>query len=84
MTETRDISEILGLLDWYRSMGADAALAAEPVDWLARGPVPPGQGFQWPDRPDMASAGFVPSLELRRVRSLLRPAWHRPRHSSRA
>lgn len=61
MTETRDISEILGLLDWYRSMGADAALAAEPVDWLARGPVPPGQGFQWPDRPDMASAGFVPS-----------------------
>jgi DNA polymerase len=57
MTETRDISEILGLLDWYRSMGADAALDAEPVDWLARGPVPPGQGFQWPDRPDAASSG---------------------------
>jgi DNA polymerase len=57
MTETRDISEILGLLDWYRSMGADAALDAEPVDWLARGPVRRRQGFQWPDRPDAASSG---------------------------
>lgn len=51
MTETRDISEVLGLLDWYRSMGVDAALDPEPVDWLARGPSAPGQGFAWPDRP---------------------------------
>jgi uracil-DNA glycosylase family 4 len=60
MTETRDISEILGLLDWYRSMGVDAALDAEPVNWLARGPLPPGQGFQLPDRPAAATPPTVP------------------------
>lgn len=51
MTETHDISDILGLLDWYRSMGVDAALETDPVDWLARGPSAPGQAFAWPDRP---------------------------------
>jgi DNA polymerase len=54
MLDTRDISEILGLLDWYRSMGADAAIGADPVDWLARGAEPPGHEFVWPDRPSPA------------------------------
>lgn len=57
MTGQQDISELLGLLDWYRAMGADAALEAEPIDWLARGPTPPGHGFAWPQRgPDRAPA----------------------------
>ncbi|NOT70668.1 MAG: uracil-DNA glycosylase [Hyphomicrobium sp.] len=51
MTGTRDISEILGLLDWYRSMGADAALEAEPINWLARGNQAPGAGYAWPNKP---------------------------------
>lgn len=50
MTDTRDTSELLGLLDWYRAMGADAALDDTPTDWLARGAVPPGHGFASPDR----------------------------------
>jgi uracil-DNA glycosylase len=50
MTDIRDTSEILGLLDWYRAMGVDAALEAEPIDWLARGAAAPGQGYAWPNR----------------------------------
>ena len=50
MFDNLDTSEILGLLDWYRAMGVDAALDAEPVDWLSRGAVAPGQGFAWPNR----------------------------------
>jgi DNA polymerase len=50
MTDNRDISDMLGLLDWYRTMGADAALESEPIDWLARGGKPPGQDFGWPGR----------------------------------
>ena len=38
------------LLDWYRAMGVDAALGAEPVDWLGRGDVVPGAGFALPTR----------------------------------
>lgn len=70
MTETRDTSEILGLLDWYRSMGVDAALEAAPIDWLARGPSAPGQGFAWPDRPApeavRSEAPPLPSLQPQR------------------
>lgn len=50
MPEPRDISEILGLLDWFRSMGAGSALEQAPIDWLARGPAAPGNAFSWPDR----------------------------------
>ena len=50
MTDILDKSEILGLLDWYRAMGADAALESKPIDWLARGPHAPGQDFTWPSR----------------------------------
>lgn len=50
MRESQDISDVLALLDWYRSMGADAALDPVPTDWLARGSEPPGHAFQLPDR----------------------------------
>jgi uracil-DNA glycosylase len=56
MAEPHDITAVLGLIDWYRAMGVDAALGDEPVDWLARGAVPPGHGFAWPDRPVQTSA----------------------------
>jgi uracil-DNA glycosylase len=64
MSETLHTADILGLLDWYRSMGADAALGTEPIDWLARGPIAPGQAFAWPNRPDTAAAARTNSPEL--------------------
>jgi DNA polymerase len=33
------------ILAWYASMGVDAVLQEEPVDWLARGDRAPGTGF---------------------------------------
>lgn len=42
------MDEILGLIDWQRSMGVDAALAEAPVDWLGRDAAVPGAGFHWP------------------------------------
>jgi DNA polymerase len=48
MTASQD--EILALLDWYQAMGVDAALDDVPLDWLARGPTPPGAEFAWPGR----------------------------------
>ena len=50
MLSTATRNELLALLDWYRAMGADAAVAEAPVDWLARGPVAPGTGFAWPEQ----------------------------------
>ena len=47
---TRDLTaeEILGLIDWQRSMGADAVVADRAIDWLARDGAGPGAGFVWP------------------------------------
>jgi len=42
---------MLALLDWFQTMGADAAVDETSCDWLARGPTPPGAGYAWP-RPD--------------------------------
>ena len=57
MTNDRDISEILHLLDWYLATGVDAALQSEPIDWLLRGAKPPGQGFELPGR-DVSISSF--------------------------
>ena len=37
------------LLDWYREMGVDTAVADAPVDWLARGDRAPGHDFRLPE-----------------------------------
>lgn len=47
-TET-DTRALVALLDWYREMGADAAVADEPVDWMSREDAAPGHTFQWPE-----------------------------------
>ncbi len=45
------------ILAWYGAMGADAALADQPIDWMARGDVPPGAGFSVPGaEPALASS----------------------------
>ena len=33
--------QLTNMLAWYRDMGVDVAVAAEPVDWLERGPTAP-------------------------------------------
>ncbi len=48
MISEPDTRTLAALLDWYREMGVDAAVANETVDWLARGDTSPGQGFRWP------------------------------------
>ncbi|MEZ5898294.1 MAG: uracil-DNA glycosylase [Hyphomicrobiaceae bacterium] len=51
MTRELTMEEILGLIDWQRSMGADSVVGETPLDWLARGPAAPSAAFDWPDRP---------------------------------
>ena len=58
MNEDTTIEAARALLQWYRAMGVDAALALEPVDWLGRGDAGPGQGFRLPDM------GLAPSAAL--------------------
>ncbi|CAN1724106.1 uracil-DNA glycosylase [Hyphomicrobium sp. 1Nfss2.1] len=49
MIEDETIRKAAGrLLAWYEAMGVDAALADEPVDWLARGETAPGARFALP------------------------------------
>lgn len=60
MTNELTIDEILGLLDWQRMMGADAALSAEPINWLEHGPTAPGYTYEWPRRDIEANAAAGP------------------------
>lgn len=64
---TRDLTaeEILGLIDWQRSMGVDAAVSGHTTDWLAREGASPGAGFAWPQ----ASAGSQAAADTAPVRS---------------
>lgn len=67
MKETLTRDELLGLLDWQRSMGADAVIGKEPVDWLTRGPDAPGSDFAWPEREthsDVRGAAAAPPRPL--------------------
>ena len=59
MLEDLTDAELLAVLAWYRDMGVDAALAATPIDWLARGNQAPGAGFEARGRP--AQSGPPPS-----------------------
>ncbi len=43
-----DIRDAAALLDWYREMGVDASVAAEPTNWLEQGDSVPGAGFRLP------------------------------------
>jgi DNA polymerase len=46
MQSEADTRALAALLDWYREMGVDTAVADDTVDWLARGTAPPGEGFR--------------------------------------
>lgn len=64
--ETRDRA-LAAMIAWYRDMGVDAAVAAEPVDWLARGPVPPATYVARKGGPARASGGSAPALPQRQA-----------------
>ena len=51
MEHERSRAELTALLEWYRAAGVDEAVGEAPLDWLARGDVPPGQGFHLPVAP---------------------------------
>lgn len=46
MQTEADMRALAALLDWYREMGVDTAVADAPVNWLEHGDVPPGAGFR--------------------------------------
>jgi DNA polymerase len=60
MTNSEPRQQLLALLDWYQSMGADAVLSDVPQDWLARGPSPPGASYAWPQRDGAAGHSVSP------------------------
>jgi DNA polymerase len=45
MREPSSQASLVRLLDWYRSVGVDEAVAEAPIDWLERGEQAPGTGF---------------------------------------
>lgn len=49
MQDNADIDDLVRMLAWYGEAGVDCAVGEAPVDWLARGPSPPGADFIYPD-----------------------------------
>jgi DNA polymerase len=49
MQTDTDTQVLAALLDWYREMGADTAVADSPVNWLERGDAAPGHTFRLPE-----------------------------------
>lgn len=62
------------LLDWYREMGVDTAVADAPVDWLARGDKAPGHDFRLPEAEHAEMAPDGPTARPAPVRETERPA----------
>lgn len=48
MQSETDNRALAALLDWYREMGVETAVADEPVNWLEHGDTPPGRDFRLP------------------------------------
>ena len=55
MLDRDRLADLAVLLDWYREMGADEAVGETAIDWLARGNVAPGHGFQTASSPKAAA-----------------------------
>ncbi|MDQ8699387.1 uracil-DNA glycosylase [Hyphomicrobium sp. LHD-15] len=68
-TET-DTQVLAALLDWYREMGADTAVAESTVNWLERGDAAPGHTFRLPE----SEARARPEAEARAPETRARPA----------
>lgn len=66
MQTEADRRTLAALLDWYREMGVDTAVADAPIDWLARGDAPPGQAFRLPEQENKAVPEAPPRAPLSR------------------
>lgn len=81
MTRDLTVDEILGLIDWQRSMGADNVVGTEPIDWLMRGPAAPGGNFDWPGRQDAAVAAPGPEAGSQPIPGVRDPSADMPARS---
>jgi DNA polymerase len=59
MLDQGDRDLLLGLLAWWREAGADAAIDAEPFDWMTDADHWPGRRFAWPERDGTAASASV-------------------------
>ncbi len=75
MQTEADKRALAAVLDWYREMGVDTAVADEPVDWLVHGDVAPGHGFRLPAQEAAATTEAPAPLrgEARETERPLRP-----------
>jgi uracil-DNA glycosylase len=71
------------LLDWYRAIGVDQAVGEVPVDWRARGDLPPGHGFKRLAMPEPTPTMAEPS-RVGRPSLLPQPAEAGPTNSTTA
>ncbi len=56
MQSEADMRALAALLDWYREMGVDTAMADAAINWLDRGSQAPGHGFNLPGQAAAAGA----------------------------
>lgn len=59
------------LLDWYREMGVDTAVADQPVNWLEHGATPPGASFRLPEQ---VNSGEAPEARAPEIKARPAPA----------
>jgi DNA polymerase len=75
MEETRDAEVLARLLDWYRAMGVDAAVADTAINWLERDAAAPGTTFRLARREERpAPAGAHTPAPQPRAPAALGPA----------
>lgn len=73
MQTEADMRALAALLDWYREMGVDTAVADEPTNWLERGDAAPGKGFRLPERHRSEQAPETPAQRAPLPRETERP-----------
>jgi DNA polymerase len=70
MRSETDLHSLAALLDWYREMGVETAVAETPVDWLEKSDVVPGAGFRLATRDDARANAPEGELAARRGEGL--------------
>jgi DNA polymerase len=84
MLDTDTRAALIAWLDWQLAMGADAAVAADAIDWTARPAAPPGQGLDLAAASGVRPRGADPGVDGVRPRgsaSTLGAAPSRPPHA---
>jgi len=74
MQTEADMRTLAALLDWYREMGVDTAVANAPLNWLEHGEVPPGAGFRLPEQASPSRAPQTSALRPSEPREPVRAA----------